>query len=145
VDRCIVLGRGYQYATAREWALKLKELTYVLADPYSAADFLHGPLALVSPSIPVFAVAPSGATAADTDSLLRRLRDELDARLLVLSDIVAMRALATWSLPLPAEVPEWLLPLVAIVPGQLHAYHLTLAKHLDPETPRHLRKVTLTR
>ena len=47
VDRCIVLGRGYQYATAREWALKLKELAYVLADPYSSADFLHGPLALV--------------------------------------------------------------------------------------------------
>ena len=53
--------------------------------------------------------------------------------------------LGTWSLPLPADVPEWLLPLVAIVPGQLHAYHLTVAKGLDPETPRHLRKVTLTR
>jgi glucosamine--fructose-6-phosphate aminotransferase (isomerizing) len=145
VDRCIVLGRGYQYATAREWALKLKELTYVLADPYSAADFLHGPLALVSPSIPVLAVAPSGATVADTDTLLRRLRDQHDARLLVLSDVAAMRELGTWSLPLPADVPEWLLPLVAIVPGQLHAYHLTLAKGLDPETPRHLRKVTLTR
>jgi len=145
VDRCIVLGRGYQYATAREWALKLKELTYVLADPYSAADFLHGPLALVSPSIPVLAVAPSGATVADTDTLLRRLRDQHDARLLVLSDVAAMRELGTWSLPLPADMPEWLLPLVAIVPGQLHAYHLTLAKGLDPETPRHLRKVTLTR
>jgi glutamine---fructose-6-phosphate transaminase (isomerizing) len=145
VDRCIVLGRGYQYATAREWALKLKELAYVLADPYSAADFLHGPLALVTSSIPVLAVAPSGATAADTDTLLRRLRDQHDARLLVLSDVASMRELGTWSLPLPADVPEWLLPLVAIVPGQLHAYHLTVAKGLDPETPRHLRKVTLTR
>jgi glucosamine--fructose-6-phosphate aminotransferase (isomerizing) len=145
VDRCIVLGRGFQYATAREWALKLKELAYVLADPYSAADFLHGPLALVNPEIPVLAVAPSGATAQDGSALLTRLRDGHGARLVVISDVAELRALGTWAVALPAGLPEWLLPIVAIVPGQLHAYHLTRAKGLDPETPRHLRKVTMTR
>jgi glucosamine--fructose-6-phosphate aminotransferase (isomerizing) len=145
VDRAILLGRGYQYATIREWALKLKELAYVLADPYSPADYLHGPLAHASADIPVLAVAPAGATAGETEVLLRRLRDEYGARLLVVSDVAAMRDLGTWSVPLPADVPEWLLPLVAIVPGQLHAYHLTRAKGLDPESPRHLHKVTLTR
>ncbi len=59
-DRCAVLGRGYHYATAREWALKLKELAYVLADPYSAADFQHGPIALVTQAYPVLAVATTG-------------------------------------------------------------------------------------
>ena len=64
LDRCIVLGRGFEYATAREWALKLKELAQVAADPYSAADFQHGPLALVEPGYPILAVAPDGRHAA---------------------------------------------------------------------------------
>ena len=49
MDHCVILGRGYHYATAREWSLKLKELSYTLADPYSSADFIHGPLALIEP------------------------------------------------------------------------------------------------
>ena len=55
--RTLVLARGFEYATAREWALKLKELAHVFADPYSAADFQHGPLALVEPGVPVLAIA----------------------------------------------------------------------------------------
>ena len=56
--RCVVLGRGFHYATACEWALKLKELTYAVAEPYSTADFRHGPLAIVGPDFPVLAVVP---------------------------------------------------------------------------------------
>ena len=67
-------GRGFEYATAREWALKLKELAQVFADPYSAADFLHGPIALVQPGIPVLVLAPEGAAAAGQIELLRDLR-----------------------------------------------------------------------
>ena len=59
--RALVIARGYEYATAREWALKLKELAHVFADPYSSADFQHGPLALVEPGVPVLAVARAGA------------------------------------------------------------------------------------
>jgi glucosamine--fructose-6-phosphate aminotransferase (isomerizing) len=145
MTRCIVLGRGFEYATAREWALKLKELTAVVADPYSAADFQHGPIALVEPGFPVLAVVPSGAAAEDLLALLARLRAEQGADVLAISDLPDTLGLGEALLPSPAGVPEWLQPIVTIVPAQLHAYHLTLARGRDPEAPRNLSKVTLTR
>jgi glutamine---fructose-6-phosphate transaminase (isomerizing) len=145
LDRCVVLGRSFDYATAREWALKLKELAQVHADPYSAADFQHGPLALVEPGYPVLAVAPSGRAGADIATLLERLRAEHDVDALVISDDAAIRAVGRGSLALPAGLPEWLMPVVSIVPGQLFALHLTAAKGLDPEQPRWITKVTETR
>jgi glutamine---fructose-6-phosphate transaminase (isomerizing) len=143
MDRCIVLGRGYHYATAREWALKLKELAYVLADPYSSADFIHGPLALIEAGFPTFCIAPSGATEADMAEVIERLGGELEAHLLIASDDEAVRAKGTWSLALP-PLPEWLMPIVSIVPGQLHAMHSTMVRGRDPEQPRSIHKVTLT-
>jgi glucosamine--fructose-6-phosphate aminotransferase (isomerizing) len=144
VDRALVIARGFEYATAREWALKLKELARVFADPYSSADFQHGPLTLVEPGVPVMAVARAGAPEVDLVALLARLREDLDADLMVLSDHAPALALATWPVPLPAGTPEWLGPIVSIVAGQLHALHLTRARGLDPERPRNLRKVTRT-
>jgi glucosamine--fructose-6-phosphate aminotransferase (isomerizing) len=141
---CVVLGRGFQYATAREWALKLKEVAGVFADPYSAADFEHGPISLVEPGLPVLAVASSGPTLPDLVRLLARLAAD-GADLLVLSDASGARDLARGSLALPADLPEWLAPIVAILPCQLLAYHLAIARGRDPEAPRHLSKVTLTR
>ncbi len=85
INHGVVLGRGYEYATAREWALKLKELTQVLAAPYSAADFQHGPIALTGPGFPAFAVVSGGATTADLLAVLRRMR-KLGADLLVVSN-----------------------------------------------------------
>jgi glucosamine--fructose-6-phosphate aminotransferase (isomerizing) len=145
VDRCVVLGRGYEYATAREWALKLKELAQVFADPYSAADFQHGPVALVEPGVPVLAILPESPTAAGLIELLGVLRRDHGAEVIVLSDTAAGRSLGSRSIAIPGGVPEWLRPIVSIVPAQLFAYHLTRARGLDPERPRHLRKVTLTR
>jgi glutamine---fructose-6-phosphate transaminase (isomerizing) len=142
--RGVVLGRGYEYATAREWALKLQELAHLLAHPFSAADFEHGPLALIEEGFPVLAVAPAGPVADAQLALLRRLRENHGARLLVISDLAAARELDE-GLPLPAGVPGWLGPLVSIVPGQLYAYHLTRAKGLDTERPRSISKVTSTR
>jgi glucosamine--fructose-6-phosphate aminotransferase (isomerizing) len=143
-NRAILIARGYEYATAREWALKLKELARVFADPYSAADFQHGPLALVEPGVPVLAVVRAGATAADLVALLGRLREDIDAELMVVSNLPDALAVARWPVALPAGTPEWLGPIVSIVPGQLHAMHLTRARGLDPERPRNLRKVTRT-
>ena len=143
-DRLIVVGRGYEYATAREVALKLKELARVAADPYSAADFLHGPLALAEPGHPILALAPSGDAAADVDALLVRL-GELGVERIVLSDRDDAVALGPVGIRLPGGVPEWLMPIVAIVPGQLLARHLAIARGLDPEAPRWIGKVTLTR
>lgn len=142
-DRCVVLGRGFEYATAREWALKVKELARVFADPYSAADFLHGPIAIVEPGVPVLAVAPSGAAAAGLAEILERLRAD-GAEDLVLSDEPSLLALGRRAIALPAGVPEWLRPIVSIVPAQLYAYHLTRARGLDPDSPRGLAKVTRT-
>jgi glutamine---fructose-6-phosphate transaminase (isomerizing) len=142
-DRCVILGRGYEYATAREWALKLKELARVFADPYSAADFLHGPIALLQPGVPVLAIVPDGRAAPGLIELLRDLRAR-DLAPIVLSDSAAIRALGSRSIALPEGIPESLRPIVSIVPAQLFAYHLTLAKGLDPEAPRNLNKVTRT-
>ena len=142
--RLPVLGRGYEYATAREWALKLKELARVVADPYSAADFRHGPLALVERGYPVLAVATSGAVAADLVMLLREIREDFGADLVVVSDREDVRAIGQRSIPVPAGVPDHLAPIVSIVPAQLFAYHATRARGLDPDAPRHISKVTLT-
>ncbi len=142
-ERCVVLGRGFEYATAREWALKLKELAQVFADPYSAADFLHGPIALVQPGIPVLVLAPSGVAAAGQVELLRDLRTR-GVDTLVVSDSADTRALGRWTIALPDGLPEWLRPIVSILPAQLFAYHLTRARGLDPDSPRSLAKVTRT-
>jgi glutamine---fructose-6-phosphate transaminase (isomerizing) len=143
--RALVIARGFEYATAREWALKLKELARVFADPYSSADFQHGPLTLVEPGVPVLAVVRAGVPAADLVDLLGRLRADLGGELMVVSDHAPALDLATWPVSLPAGTPEWLGPIVSIVPGQLHALHLTRARGLDPERPRNLSKVTRTR
>lgn len=144
VDRALVIARGFEYATAREWALKLKELARVFADPYSSADFQHGPLTLVESGVPVLSVVRAGPPEADLVALLRRLREDLDAQLMVVSDRPEALGLATWPVALPSGTPEWLGPIISIVPGQLHALHLTRARGLDPELPRNLLKVTRT-
>jgi glucosamine--fructose-6-phosphate aminotransferase (isomerizing) len=141
MEHCVVIGRGYNYATAFEIALKLKELTYVLAEPYSSADFLHGPIAIVEEGFPVIVVAPRGRTYDDVCRLARDLRGKA-AELVVISDQEEASALATTPLPLPVSVEEWLSPVLCVLPGQLFAYHLTLAKGYDPDHPRGLRKVT---
>jgi glucosamine--fructose-6-phosphate aminotransferase (isomerizing) len=144
-NRLLVLARGYEYATAREWALKLKELARVFADPYSAADFEHGPLALLEPGVPVLATVRPGPTLEPLVALLERLGEDLDAAIAVVSDQPGALALARWPFALSPGTPEWLGPIVSIVVGQLHALHLTHARGLDPEQPRNLSKVTRTR
>jgi glucosamine--fructose-6-phosphate aminotransferase (isomerizing) len=144
VTQCVVLGRGYNYATAFEIALKLKELTYVVAEPYSSADFRHGPVALVEQGFPVIVIAPQGAVYEDILALSRKLADR-DAELIVISDRSEPLELARVPLRLPVTVPEWLSPFTCIVPGQLLALHATLAKGYDPDHPRGLTKVTRTR
>jgi glucosamine--fructose-6-phosphate aminotransferase (isomerizing) len=141
--RCVVLGRGFDYATAREWALKLQELTHLHALPYSTADFEHGPMALAEPGFPVLAVAPSGVPLNAQLEVLRALREDHQTRLLVISDDSSALSLDQ-GLPLPTGIPGWLTPMVAFVPGQLYAYYLTVTRGLDPDNPRTISKVTET-
>ncbi len=144
MQQCVVLGRGYNYATAFEWSLKLKELTYTVAEPYSSADFLHGPIALVDAGFPVLAIAPSGRVLQPIEETLVALRKQHEAELVVVSDRPEVLALAQTPIPLPAGIPEWLSPLVAIVPAQLFACHLTRARGYSTESPRSIHKVTET-
>jgi glucosamine--fructose-6-phosphate aminotransferase (isomerizing) len=144
MERCVVIGRGFNYSTAFEFSLKLKELSYVVAEPYSSADFQHGPIAMVERGFPVMAVAPDGAVFEPVLELLTALRSEHRAELLVISDRPEALGLAQAPIALPPEMPEWLTPLIAILPGQLLAYHLTRAKGYDTEQPRTIRKVTET-
>lgn len=143
VRDCVVIGRGYNYATAFEIALKLKELTYIVAEPYSSADFRHGPIALVESGFPGICIMPSGRAYNHVFQLASDLKAR-GAELLVISEQDAALDLATTPFRLPAGVPEWLSPVACVIPGQLLAYHLTLAKGFDPDHPRGLRKVTDT-
>jgi len=144
MEQCVVLGRGYNYSTAFEWALKLKELTYLIAEPYSSADFQHGPIAMVVGGFPVLAVAARGKVFDSMLEMISRLRQVHHAELLVVSDDKRALGLAQSAIPLPSGIPEWLSPLVGIVPAQLFACHLTQAKGYDTDTPRTISKITET-
>jgi glucosamine--fructose-6-phosphate aminotransferase (isomerizing) len=141
---CVVLGRGYNYATAFEIALKLKELTYIVTQAYSSADFRHGPVAIVERGFPAIVVAPQGQVYPDMLALSREL-SKREAELIVISGQDEPLRLARTGLRLPVVLPEWLSPFTCVVPGQLLAMHVTLAKGYDPDHPRGLRKVTETR
>ena len=144
MSQCVVLGRGYNYATAHEWALKLKELAYVVAEPYSSADFQHGPVAIVSHGFPLLAVIPDGAVFDDVLALLSSLVGEHQAELLAISNQDRALDLAQTPVRIPGDLPEWLSPLVSIVPAQLFSYYLTQAMGYDTESPRRLNKITRT-
>jgi len=145
MNQCVVLGRGYNYATAFEWSLKLKELAYVVAQPYSSADFLHGPIALVSDGFPVFAIAPQGEVFDDMAKLLTELKLNRQADLFLISDNQTLLELADCPIPIPIGIPEWLTPIIGILPAQLFSYHLTRIKGINPDAPRGLTKVTRTK
>lgn len=142
--QCVALGRGYNYCTTFEWALKLKELAYVVAEPYSSADFLHGPIAMVERGFPVMAVVPQGRVFELLMELLTSLKEDHLAELVVISEAQRALQLAESPILLPGGIPEWLSPLVCIVPAQLFTYHLTVAKGYDPDQPRTIHKVTET-
>jgi glucosamine--fructose-6-phosphate aminotransferase (isomerizing) len=143
IEQCVVIGRGLNYGTAFEVALKIKELTQVAASPYSSADFRHGPIATALPGAPVIVIAPQGAVAQDTFSFMEELRQRR-SELLIISDDPQALDLAHVALPYAAGLPEWLTPLVAVLPGQRFAMQLTLERGMNPDQPEGLRKVTET-
>jgi glucosamine--fructose-6-phosphate aminotransferase (isomerizing) len=145
---CVVLGRVFQYSTARETALKLEETCYVVATPFSSADFRHGPAALVERGFPAILFAPPGRASDDSFALLQWLR-ERGADCLVVAEEERLLELATVpiQLKLPAisgDSAELLAPLPYIIPGQLFAHYLALNKGLNPDQPRSLTKITRT-
>jgi glutamine---fructose-6-phosphate transaminase (isomerizing) len=145
MEQTVVLGRGFNYATAYEWALKMKEMTYISAEPYSSADFMHGPIAIVHGGFPVMTVAPQGKVYQSMLETLIHLHKDLNAELMIISNQKEALDIAITPVPLPADLPEWLSPIAAIIPAQLFAYHLACVKGHDPENPRIIHKVTETK
>ncbi len=140
---CVALARGINQATAQETALKLIETCYVMCKAYSVADFMHGPFALIEPGFPCLLFAPDGATFATALESASKLRTGGAETVTFASNEEILR-LARTPVPMPAGVPEMLSPIVYAVAGQLFAYHLALARDLNPDQPRGLQKVTRT-
>jgi glutamine---fructose-6-phosphate transaminase (isomerizing) len=138
----VVMGRGYNYSTAFETSLKIKETNYLVAEPYSVADLLHGPVAMIGEGFPVVLVAPRGKTHVDVPKILETVASR-KARLIAISDDEDILSQAEIALRLPS-MPEWVSPIAAVVAGQLLAGALADVNGLDPDKPRGLNKVTLT-
>jgi glucosamine--fructose-6-phosphate aminotransferase (isomerizing) len=143
MENCVVVGRGMNYGNSYELALKLMETCYVVAERFSSADFLHGPLAIVERRFPVVMFAPTGVTKPGNIDLLNRLRD-LNADCLAITNDADIRKISPNSIWLDAETDECLTPIPFIIPAQLFAALLSTAKGLNPDEPRSLSKVTKT-
>lgn len=141
-QRLVVTGRGYSYPTAREAALKLMETSYISAQAFSAADLLHGPLAMIDAQVPVLTVIADGPGGRAMRSVLPRLL-EVGADVLVVGHPAAA-AEATIGVELPPGIAEELSPIVEILPFQQLALQLAIARGENPDAPRGLRKVTET-
>jgi glucosamine--fructose-6-phosphate aminotransferase (isomerizing) len=152
MNNAVVVGRGLNYANAFEFALKMMETCYVVAERFSGADFMHGPIALVERAFPVFLFVPPGPTLESSVLMLRKLK-ELEAETIVITQASYkdIRLMATRSIGLPGKPvgagggPEDLMtPVPYIIPAQLFAAFLAEQKGLDPDHPRTLSKVTKT-
>jgi glucosamine--fructose-6-phosphate aminotransferase (isomerizing) len=141
--QAVVVGRGLNYANAFEFSLKLMETCYVVAERFSSADLLHGPIALVEAGFPVFAFAPPGVTWGSIGEVLAKLK-KVGAEIVAITDSGNRQvdACATKVIRLPRKLKEVLTPIPYIVPAQLFAAYLAVQKGLDPDRPRTLHKIT---
>lgn len=143
INHCVVVGRGLIYANVYELAIKLMETCYVVSERFSAADFLHGPVAMIEADFPVIVFAPPGKTFNDMRRLTHQLRT-LQAETLVISSEASILKQATRALQIPVKIDEFLAPIPYIIPGQLFAALLAGVKGLSPDRPRSLQKITKT-
>lgn len=143
-DRLLVSGRGFAYGTAFEIALKVRELTGVVAEAFSPPDLLHGPIRAVGEGAGALLVAPNEPSAASQRELLGPLRDR-GAVVAAISGDPALLDAVDVPLPLAAEPAPWLTPVTAVLPGQRLAVAIARARGLDLDAPVGLTKVTETR
>jgi glutamine---fructose-6-phosphate transaminase (isomerizing) len=144
VSRMFVIGRGPEFATAREIALKLLETCQIAAEPLTATDLAHGPVAALDPLFPVWSIAAEDET---LDAVVDATARARAAGATVVASGTAAGALgdAQYLVPIPKPRLPLLAPLLSVVPGQLFAGAVARAKGLDPDKPRGLSKVTLAR
>jgi glutamine---fructose-6-phosphate transaminase (isomerizing) len=141
-----VIGRGFAFPPALEVALKLKEMCHTRAEPFSAADFLHGPVALVEPDFSALLIDVGGRSSASVMEIAQAIRQRGgQPAMLRAGEIQPTPDNEVLQLLLAAPIGEPYAPIVALVLGQLLAVELALALGLDPAKPRGLHKVTSTR
>lgn len=142
IDRLVSLGRGFNYSTACEISLKVKELSYIASEGYSEANFRHGPIAAIDRGHPVILIAPHGKNLEGMVDMCQRL-NEMSAETLIISNNSDLLGQGTQAMPIPST-PEWLSPILAVMPGQIFAMQQALARGYEVDKPRGLSKVTIT-
>lgn len=144
-DSLLAVGRGFNHATACEAALKLQEVCYLPAIAYTSADFIHGPQALLEPGRELLCI-DAGSRPNPQLRDIEALAHRAGARVTALTSDPGRWSAPTATIALPGtrDLPDWLAPFPAIVACQLLAYHLGIARGLDVDSPRNLKKVTLT-
>ena len=140
--RMFVIGRGTEFATAREIALKLLETCRIAAEPLTATDLAHGPVAALDPFFPVWAIASADGTLATVQEAAARIH-AMGATLVASGTAASAVTVSSYRLPVPPTEPALLSPLLSVVPGQLFALALSRARGLDPDAPTGLNKITL--
>ncbi|HBN09950.1 MAG TPA: glucosamine--fructose-6-phosphate aminotransferase [Cyanobacteria bacterium UBA8530] len=144
LEQCVVLGRGFNLCTALELSLKLRETCYIQAQPFAAPDFLHGPIAVVERGYPVLAIAAEGAVLSSLLEVIGQVKKR-GAEAVVFTNSAEIASQGDHSISFGAGLPEVLSPFPAIVAGQVFAQALALIRGIDPDSPRGLCKVTVTR
>jgi glutamine---fructose-6-phosphate transaminase (isomerizing) len=144
VGRMFVIGRGVELSTAREIALKLLETCRIAAEPLTATDLAHGPVAALDPFFPVWAIASPDETLPAVLEATARVR-ETGATLVASGAAAGQIVSPDYVLPVPVPPRPLLAPLLSVIPGQLFAWSLARAKRLDPDRPSGLSKVTFAR
>ena len=144
MEECFVLARGVNYAIAMESALKIQETCYVRAKAYATSDFYHGPYAMIEKNMPVFVFAPDGPAQNDVKEMISKLKGS-GAELIIISNNKELLELGACSFSIPATNNDMISPFYNVVVAQLFACNLALAKGLNPDSPRELNKVTITK
>lgn len=139
----VTLGRGYHYASAKEMALKLMETCYLPAQPFSIADFMHGPIAMIHEGFPALMFVTRGSMSAPMIDAAKDLHAK-GSETIIFSNTPETKRYATMHFMMPRSLPDVATPITYIIPGQLFSFYLSLARGLDPDHPKFLRKVTQT-
>jgi glucosamine--fructose-6-phosphate aminotransferase (isomerizing) len=143
INDCLVIARGYNLCTSSEIALNITETSMIGAKNFSAADFQHGPIAMINEGYPVILIAAEGKGYGAVRDISEKLSKRKPSIILLTHETAPLTGEITFRLP--DSISEWLSPIVYAVPGQLFAHWLAIAKGNDPDKPRGLSKVTKTR
>src|ERR1044071_5277343 len=140
VRNFLYLGRGYNFPVALEGALKLKEISYIHAEGYPAAEMKHGPIALIDDEMPVVVIATKGASYEKVVSNIQEVKARKGKIIAVVTEgDTAVKKMADYVIEIP-ETDEKLAPLVSVVPLQLLAYHIAVMRGCNVDQPRNLAK-----